>query len=230
MKPHISEVIKKKFLFIMVMMFVCLNIYSDIFLNDGECTLLPGCSAGGGKSSNTYIIESDDLMGIYIVEGAGYVLDAYSGVGAFLRQLEMSGLYSADTTEMKNTLFKIIEDLENARDIYFIINYIAAITPYNEVVIERLKSFNYDDLEKDEGLLAPVFDRVESYLKNGNVRGVFSKIVKDINVLLYQLYFIKKTIDTDTLPDIKSAWKLNQTFMETLLFGQYFSRVIYEVK
>ena len=83
---------------------------------------------------------------------------------------------------------------------------------------------------KNEGLLVPKFDRVEGYLKSGNIRGVFAKILKDINVLLYQFYSIKKTVDTGITPDIKSTWKLNQTFSETILFGQYFSRVLYEVK
>jgi hypothetical protein len=97
-------------------------------------------------------------------------------------------------------------------------------------VIERLKTFPYEEFAKSEGLLSPVFDRVEGYLKNGDVRGVFAKIFKDINALLYQLYSIKKAVDAGTTPDIKSTWKLNQSFSEAILFGQYFSRVLYEVK
>lgn len=230
MKKHFSGIFKKSVLFILLMVFVSFYVFSDVYGNWGECTFLPGCAPGSGGSTRLYVTESGDLMGMYIVEGAGYVLGAYSGVGSLLRQYELSSLYGADTTATQNTLDKIISDLENARDIYYFINYIAAVTPYNEAVIERLKTFGYDEFEKNEELLAPVFDRVEEYLKNGDVRGVFSKILKDIDSLLYQLYPIKKTVDTGTLPDIKSTWKLNQSFMEVLLFGQYFSRVIYEVK
>ena len=229
-KYYIRMITKKSILFITLMTFINVFGFSAVYGNFGECAFEPGCIPGSGGSTGLYVTASSDLMGMYITEGAGHVLGAYSGIGSFLRQYELSGLYGIDTAEIRDNLYKIIEDLENARDMYFIINYFAAITPYNKTMIERLKSFDYAEFEKNEGLLAPVFDQVEGFLKNGNVRGVFAKVLKDIDVLLYQLYSIKKAVDADITPDIKSSWKLNQTFSETILFGQYFSRVLYEVK
>jgi hypothetical protein len=223
------SILKSMFILILAVFFN-LNVFADVHGNWGECAFEPGCIPGGGDSTSLYITESGSLMGMYITDGAGYILGAYSGVGAFLKQVEVSELYGADFAAIKNILDRMIDDLENARDTYYIINYIAAVTPYKKDVIERLVAFDYDGFEKSEGLSGPVFDRVESFLKYGNIRGVFAKILRDIDSLLYQSYTLKKAVDTDTLPEIKSLWKLNQSFTNIILFGQYFSQVLYEVK
>jgi hypothetical protein len=222
--------ILKSIMILILAVFFSINGYTIVHGNWGECPFEPGCIPGGGDSTSLYITESGSLMGMYITEGAGYILGAYSGAGAFLKQAEVSELYGADFAAIKNILDRMIDDLENARDTYFIINYIAAITPYKKDVIERLVAFDYDGFEKSEGLSGPVFDRVERFLKCGNIRGVFAKILRDIDSLLYQSYILKKIIDSNTLPDVKSLWKLNQSFTDTILFGQYFSQVLYEVK
>jgi hypothetical protein len=206
------------------------NVYAKICGNWGECLFEPGCIPGGGDSTSLYITEYGSLMGMYITEGAGYMLGAYSGVGSFLKQVEVSELYGVDSAAIRSILNRMIDDLERARDTYFVIDYIAAITPYRKDVIERLAAFDYDGFEKSEGLFGTVFDRVERFLKCGDIRGVFAKILKDIDSLLRQSYALRKSVDAGTLPDIKSLWKLNQSFTNTILFGQYFSQVLYEVK
>ena len=220
----------KFILIVMVVFGFHSNTVAYINGNWAECPFEPDCIPCGEDSTSLYITESGSLMGMYITDGAGHILGAYSGIGAFLKQVEVSELYGADFAAIKNILDRMIDDLENARDTYYIINYIAAITPYKKDVIERLVAFDYDGFEKSEGLSSPVFDRVESFLKCGNIRGVFAKILRDIDSLLYQSYTLKKAIDTDTLPEIKSLWKLNQSFTNIILFGQYFSQVLYEVK
>ncbi len=214
---------------IIVLVGLSVKAYPAIFGNNGECAVEPGCEGGGDSSTGLYILESSGMLKMYIVDGAGYMLNAYSGVGALLRQLEMSEMNGADYDKMREILYGIIEDMERAKYTYYIIKYIMQITPYKKSVIEGLQGFDYDGFREKAGLIPVVFARVKSYLIRGDVRGVFAGIHKNTSVILDQLYALKKTLEADRLPEITSAWQLNQTFTESVLFGQYFSQVLYQL-
>ena len=154
----------------------------------------------------------------------------YLGVSTFMNRFETAELTGADFAGMRDILSRVIDNLETAKVYYMFINYIAAYTPYREDVIERLKAFDYEDFQKHWGLYPNVFDRLNSYLCRGDVRGVFSVISKDIDLLLARLYTLKATIDSDKFPSVQSVWQLNQVFSDNIFFGQYFAMVMYEVK
>ncbi len=214
-----------------IIVFVIFNVQAlpEICGNYGECTVEPGCEGGGDSSTGLYIPESNWMLKMYIVDGAGYVLNTYSGMGTLLRQIEMSELYGPDYCKMRETLYGMIEDMERARHTYYIVNGIMQMTPYKKSVIDGLKIFDYDGLREKAGLMPVVFDHVKGYLERGDVRGVFTAIHKNTGVILDQLYILKETLEADKLPAITSAWKLNQTFTESVLFGQYFSQVMYQI-
>jgi len=216
--------------FIVLMVAVCINAFSMIYANEGECAFEPGCDPGVSGGSGLSVPSVSGLMSMYIVEGAGYVLDARAGVSTFMNRFETAELTGADFGEMRDILSRVIDNLEKAKANYVFINVIAKNTPYRGSVIERLKSFDYPGFQKRSGLYSKVFDRVKRYLKRGNVRGVFSVISKDMDSLLDQLYELKASMDTDQLPAVQSVWKLNQAFSDNIFFGQYFAMVMYEVK
>jgi hypothetical protein len=74
-----------------------------------------------------------------------------------------------------------------------------------------------------------VFNPLREYLARGDVRGVFSKVLKDTEAILDQLYSIKEILEADKVPEIETTWKLNQTFSDYLLFGQYAAMVFKEM-
>lgn len=207
-----------------------LSLSATVFQNWGECPFLPGCNPGTGGDANIYLPSDENLMGMYLVEGAGYILDAHSGVMDFMNHFEMAELKGADYTGMGEILRRVIDNLENARNIYIIVNFTAENTPYNDVVIDRLKTFDYDAFRERNRLYPVVFDRLKGFLSNGDVRGVFAEVLKDIDGLLNRVYALKDTTDTAKLPGVQDIWGINQAFSESLFFGQYFSQVLYEVK
>lgn len=218
---------------LLILLMAAFSIYAFplVYFNDGACAFEPGCDPGGeGDGSGLYVPLSSGLMSMYIVEGAGYVLDARAGVSTFMNRFETAELTGADFPEMRSILYGVIDNLERAKCYYMYIDYIAAFTPYRESVIERLKAFDYESFQKNGGLYSKVFDRVKERLSRGDVRGVFSSISKDIDLLLYRLYALKASIDTEKFPSVLSVWQLNQAFSENLFFGQYFAMVMYEVK
>lgn len=218
-------------LMILLMAALSISAFPCLYANDGECPFEPGCGEGGeGVELGIYITSSRGLMGMYIVEGAGYVLDARAGVSTFMNRFETVELTGADFPGMRDILSRVIDDLKQAKAYYMFINFIAKITPYRGAVIERLKNFGYDDFQNRSRVYPKVFKRVKRFLKPGNVRGAFSEISKDIDSLLDQLHAMKASIDADQLPSVQSVWQLNQSFSEKIFFGQYFAMVMAQIK
>ncbi len=218
-------------LFVMLMLIVSISAFPHIYANRVECAFEPGCETGGdGDESSLFVPSGSSLISMYIVEGAGYVLDARAGASTFMNRFETAELTGADYAGMRDTLSRVIDNLEKAKANFVFINYIAANTPYREPVIERLKAFDYNSMQKQWGLYANVFDRVKSYLSAGDVRGGFSAISKDLDLLLDRLYTLKADIDTEKFPSVQSVWQLNQAFSDNIFFGQYFAMVMAEVK
>ncbi len=144
------------------------------------------CGAAG--ASGLAVPSGSGLMGMNIVEGAGYVLDARSGVSTFMNRFETAELTGVDFPEMRDILSRAIDNLEKAKASYVFIKFIAKNTPYRGSVIS-----------------------------------------KDLDLLLAQLTELKSSIDGGRLPEVQKVWKLNQTFTESVLFGQYFSQVLYRL-
>lgn len=216
---------------IILMVAISINVFSMIYANNGDCAFKSGCDEGGeGGESTFYLPSSGGIMGMYIVEGAGYLLDARAGVSTFMSKFETTELTGADFVGMRDTLSKVIEKMEMANANFAFINYIAATSQYRESVIERLKTFDYDDFQKRWGLYPTVFDRVKGFLAVGDVRGVFSEISTDIGLLLERLYTLKAVLNADQFPSVQSVWQFNQAFSENIFFGQYMAMVMTEAK
>ncbi len=212
----------------MLMAAVCVSAFPHIYFNRGECAFEGDCGAAG--ASGLFVPSGSGLMGMYLVEGAGYVLDARSGVSTFMNRFETAELTGVDFPEMSDILARAIDNLEKAKASYVFIHFIAKNTPYRVSVIERLKAFPYNDFQKRSGLYPKVFRRVKRYLKRGKVRRVFSVISKDLDLLLGQLTELKSSIDAGRLPEVQQVWRLNQSFSDNIFFGQYFAMVMYETK
>ena len=225
-----TSLIMRIVLSIGIVLFLGRNLSASVFQNWGDCLFLPGCNSGTGGDVNLYVPSGGSLMGTYLVEGAGYILDAHSGVMNFINRFEMVELNGANYTEMGDILYRVIDNLENARNIYIMINFIAESTPYNEELISRLKTFDYDGFRENHKLYPLVFDRLKEFLAMGNIRGIFKEVLNDIDSLLDQAYALKKSINEAKLPVVQNIWQLNQSFSENLFFGQYFSQIIYEIK
>ena len=217
-------------LFVVLMIGIFTSAYPVIYFNRGDCAFAPGCDPGDGGESGLYVPSGSGMMAMYIVEGAGYVLDARAAMSTFMSRFEMSELTGTDFLGMRDGLSDAIDNLEKAKSIYIFIEFLAANTAYNEPVIERLKVFDYDGFQKKWGLYPNVFDRVKGYLSRGDVRGVWTAVSKDIDQLLLRLYALKSYVTTYKLPTVQSVWQLNQVFSDNFFFGQYFAMVMYEVK
>ena len=226
----VKNVWLKAILCLIVMIAVSLNVYPAIFSNGGDCQFEPGCDPDGGSSLGVYMTADSRTIGVYIVWGAGHILNAQSGAAAYLNRVETASLYGTDFYEQRETLYTVIMEMERAKAVYEAINELAAVTPYKKSSIEKLLAFDYDSFCEREGLNPYIFERVKAYLGKGDVRGFFARVSKDADVILDQLYSIKEVLEADKSPGINTAWKLNQTFFDYVLMGQYAAQVFSETQ
>ncbi len=208
---------KKRFflkIFLGVFVLATLNVtsYAYIWANYSDC----GFDEEGEKLLS---------IGDYIVESAGYFLKSHSDILLFLDRVEMSEINGIDYKEFRTIIYKAIENMEKAKESCFNLKQKADATPYKKSVINLLLSFDYDGFKKERGLNNDIFNDVEKFLGNGNVRGIYGRLLKNTGEILDKLYSIKDSLDGDTFPDILILWRVNQEYSCVMLFGQYSAEV-----
>ncbi len=160
-----------------------------------------------------------------IVQGACYFMQSYSDSLLFLDKIEQSELTGADYSEMQKRLTGAIEKMEKARSTYSNLKEMADVTPYNLGMIYELWFFDYQSLQAKNTLNSVIFLEVQNYLRKGDVRGVYAKMRLNTIGLLNLLNKIKNDVDAGKLPALSYIWKLNQSYSEAMLFGQYVAEV-----
>jgi hypothetical protein len=178
-------------------------------------------SSDGLSSPSSLVADIDQ----YIVEGAGHFLDSYSYTLQFMRKVELSANRELNYPELSQLLDAALVDMQQARDTYKLLKETAETTPYNPVVIEALKNFDYDRYCEINWLNKEIFTGVKSYLIDGRVTEIYGKLLADMGTMKYLLKLIKKYIDSNMFPPVKAVRILNQTYSTSLLFGQYVAGV-----
>ncbi|MCU0289773.1 MAG: hypothetical protein MUF15_25690 [Acidobacteria bacterium] len=161
----------------------------------------------------------------YIIEGAGYFLNSNTDFLLFLTKIERSELNGIDYNELRATLNRVIENMEKAKSLYTSLVQTAANTPSKQSFIEGLKIFDYVGYQNQSALNSIIFQDTVSFLKNGDITGLFAKILGRTAEILDRLYIAKKDIDAEIFPSISNIWRLNQCYNETVLFGQYAAEI-----
>jgi hypothetical protein len=197
-----------------------LNVSAVIYFNGA------GGNFGGGSEST---LLQEKTIRDYVIEGAGYFLESYSGFLLFLNKVELNELQGLDYNEVQMILNSAIEKMENARDIYTRLKQEADVTPYNPDMIDQLMNFDYDDFQETNHLVAPIFKQVEYYLEKGNIREMFDEALLDMEKILDIASLIKGRIDRGEFPEVSRLWELNEFCSVSLLFGQYAARVFQEI-
>lgn len=165
----------------------------------------------------------------YVIEAAGDFLNSHSDFLLFLNKVEMEEINGVDYAELQQVINSAVVHMENARAKYNDLTLLANNTPYDQSAITALVNFNYTSFRTSKGLNSVIFNKVETYLNVGDVRGLYLQMLTDTQSLLDQLTVIKSTVDTQAIPGNPGLWQLNQSYSETLLFGQYGAEIFYDV-
>jgi hypothetical protein len=212
--------VSRVLLWVAVLLLSTMNVSAVIYFNGA------GGNFGGG-SENT--LPQEKTIRDYVIEGAGYFLESYSGFLLFLNKVELKELQGLDYNEVQMILNSAIEKMENARDVYTLLKQEADVTPYNPDMIAELMNFDYDGFQEANHLVGPIFKQVESYLEKGNIREIFDAALSHMGKILDIADKIKGKIDGAEFPGLTDLWKLNEACSLSLLFGQYAARVFQEI-
>lgn len=208
------------FLVIFVLFFLTTQTFALIYGNESDKGF--GGGSGGGKSS-TPIIRT------YVIQGAGYFLNAHSDIIQFLDKTELAELDGINYAELQRIITNAIQHMQQANDTYFNLTQTADITPYNMEVTAQLALFDYAAFQQEKGLNSIIFADVAAYLSKGNIRGVYHRFLSVSENLLIQLNAIKADIDAQRFPPAQDLWNLNQYTTKSLLFGQYTTQVFHQL-
>jgi hypothetical protein len=214
-----KQTILRIFLVVFTLFFLSVNVFGVIWANDTDTGF---DDPGGGKAANITIRQ-------YVIEGAGYFLDAYSDTLLFLNKIELAELNGVDYTELSLILTRAIDHMTDARTTYINLKQKADQTPYNQHIITELMNFNYNEFQQVNALNIVIFEQVTGYLKKGDIRGIYNHLLLDIEDIFNLLIAIKAEVDSHVFPGISNIWQLNHTSSQSLVFGQYVSMVFHDI-
>lgn len=189
-----------------------------------------GYDDGDGTSSNVAGIQSQfNTIETYVIKGAGFYLNAYSDILVLLNRVEESDLIGMDYNEGRQISERALGNMYNAIHTYYSLIRRAEMTPYNETVITKLMVFDYAGFQEKRGLNSALFKQVEEYLQKGDITGMYKYIYIELAAIAQVLQHIRDELTLGKLPELSVLWKLNERCTQTLLFGQYMSRVFYAI-
>lgn len=184
-----------------------------------------GYDGDGGESSDSKNLTIEN----YIVTTAGYYLGANSEIQALLKLVELQDLQGLKFTEMKEMADRALLNMIQARETADILTREAGAAPYDPIVLDRLKTFDYQNFMKEYRLNSVIFKEVEGYLKEGDITGMFKRDNTVLGELVEMLTLVKTELSQQTLPQLQLLWRLNETLAQSSLFGSYAARVFSEI-
>ena len=210
-----KQLVVKIFIGFLIISMINIISYARIYHNGSSS----GYDESEGERDNGNTIER------YIVEGAGYYLNANSDIHKILKMVELQDIQGIDFTAVNDLLDNAIFSIKNAKETYENLIKKAESTSYNEYVISLLADFDYSNFLIEHGLNSVVFEEVKGYLKKGDITGIFISTHRTFIDILGILNYIESEISQNKLPEITIFWSLNETLSKTSIFGSYVARV-----
>jgi hypothetical protein len=191
-----------------------LNVYGLLSFNGG-CKAFPDQCEDGGDGASTQTL----ILGQLIPTAGGYFLQSNSDYQFVLKRIELN------ETGVIDSIGQTIQNMSYANALYFDIWETSKSLEYDPVVIEKLYHFDYTGYQVENNLNPVIFQQVENFLKQGNVKELFQKAFEDSSKILEKLKEIQTNLEAGIKVDISNYWRLNQLYLEFALLGQYASEV-----
>ncbi|MCP5051245.1 MAG: hypothetical protein GY940_29035, partial [bacterium] len=210
---------KKLFMAIVV---VCLMIFV-VSVNPGFAYIMENGAGTGYENDDPpdggTAVASSASIEDYIEQGVGYYLKAKEDVDALLSMVELQDTQGVDLEEMKQVVDSALTNMDNAMSTYNSLINKAESTPYNDEVISTLNGFDFNGFMMANNLNGVVLGKVEDYLKNGDITGVFERKIPIFTGMVSSLNAMRAGLDNDIIPGVSGLWELNETFSGMSLFG-----------
>lgn len=181
--------------------------------------------AGGGYEGGESRAVDNNPIEALIVEGGCRYLEANSYIQILLRTIEGQDREAVDFEELRLTAENAFEKMDLAVKTYENLIRLAESTPYDQIVISKLVNFDYDLFMRRQALNPAAWKEVEGYLKNGDITGVFKRVLSSFSGIAALAALMKSEISQHRLPPLPLCWQLNEKSAGISLFGSYVARV-----
>jgi hypothetical protein len=179
---------------------------------------------------NIFQGSNRDLIKYYIKEGAAFFFKSHASFSLFLSNVELVGLDNPDNKAVAPILDMTITEMRNAINMYERLVQTAKERDYDPDFNAKLKSFDYDEFREKKRLRKDVMEKVKSYLGKGDIRGIYDKVLFQCKNLLKASEDLKRKIDAKEDIFVSDIWDLSDHYTDSKTFGQYVSRVFFDIK
>ena len=214
---------KHSIIFLIIGIIVLGSNLFGIYKADYTCIAFPDqCDENGLKGSNPILGQLIPLAAINFLESTRDFKD-------FLKEVEKSELYAPNYPELQIVIYKTITGMENARCKYEEIVNISESLEMDLIILEMLSDFDYESFQLNYHLNPSIFEKVTTFCQGGDMIGIYNHTLDTINSIIENLYRIKATLEKESLPELYIIWETGQLYCESEMFGQYVSRIFYEI-
>ncbi len=229
MKKPLSKYFFIPCLFVIIGLLACTPGLMAYFAgNMSDCAFADSCGETDSGTSRSGSLTNGQTMGRLVVDGGSHFLKSIADIHSLLSRLEASEVSEINFKSLQEAVNSAIESMSKAQASYLELKHMAAFTPYNETVINRLIEFDYSNFSNRARFIPSIFDIVKSYLSTGNVRGIYNQFHANSSDILQRLQSVKNDVDAGSFPKLSNVWRLNQKCSEYKLFGQYVARVFFK--
>ena len=187
------------------------------------------CIAFPDQCEGTGLKLSTPLLGQLIPEAAVNFLESTRDFEDFLKEMEKSELYGPNYPVLNDAIEKAIDGMKNARCRYEEIVNISESLEIDIFILKKLIEFDYDGLQSKYHLNPSIFKKAATFCKRGDIIGIYTHTFDTIDAILKNLNHIKSKVEEDSLPELYIIWETGQLYCESEMFGQYVSRIFYEI-
>jgi hypothetical protein len=214
---------KHSIIFIIIGTIVLGSNVCGIYMHDYSCIAFPAqCDVNGLKGTIP-------VLGQLIPEAAVIFIESTKDFEDSLKEIEKSELYGPNYPALQVVIDKTITGMENARCKYREIVNISESLEMDVVILETLIEFDYDGLQSKYHLNPSIFEKAAAFCQAGDVIGIYNHTLDTIAVILENLYRVKAKLEQESLPALYIIWETGQLYFESEMFGQYVSRIFYEI-
>lgn len=222
-----SNLLKKLILGSFVLLLFQINIFSFWAINYSQTIFNSNNSTTGPSANGSIYKSSGSSLENYIIQGAANFLDSYNYTLQYMKKTEAMPLEGVNPVELKELLTSALASMKQANESYVSLKNLADRTPYDLDKVIALKGFNYEKYLRNNSkyLNKELFKDVKSYLSDGDVRGIYRKMVSDTAQIIVILNRLISATESGAILCLEDTWKVNQLYSQFLLFGQYVAQI-----
>lgn len=187
------------------------------------------CIAFVNQCEQNGLNESTPFLGQLVPVAAVSFFESSRDFQDFLKEVEKSELYGPDYPVFKAGIEKAIIGMDNARCKYLEILNLSEDLSMDVVILERLNQFDYDGFQSKYNLNPSIFTKAAVFCKSGDIKGIYNHTFQTLETILENLNRIKAKLEKEKMPELYLIWATGQLYCEDELFGQYVSRIFYEI-